>query len=272
MNPQYRAIQQSSIGDNSLPMTVQMPKAPGYNELAPYNKLAVNQGSKDAIQEQFGFDAPSEFSIEDGNGNAVMQAHEESHFLWRYICPSIRPWNITVKTIAGNKTIGTYDRAVRLPLIPLKCCGFQTVKHNDANGLQIGDTTEVCSVCVPKFHVNAANDDHIYTISQPTCLFGLFVHCFAEGFNCRQPFYLFKKDEQHHVKGNQVGRIVKVWSGCLQEMCSDADNFEIEFPVQESTEGKSRILGSTFLINQVKYESTHSRSSGHRGVHNSMYH
>jgi hypothetical protein len=264
MKRQYSAV------PGSIPMVAMMHSAPGYNELAPYDKLAVNQSSKDALQEHLGFEAASEFSIEDGNGNAVMQAREESHFVWRYMCPSIRPWKITVKTIVGNKIIGAYDRAVRLPLFPLKCCGFQTVKHSDANGQHIGDTTEAFSVCVPKFHVNNVNDEHIYTISQPTCLFGLFVHCFSEGFNCRQPLYIFKKDEKQYEKSKAVGSIVKVWSGCFKEICSDADNFEINFPVDESAEGKSRILGSTFLINQMKYENSHGHNSRQTRFRNGM--
>ena len=52
-----------------------------------------------------------------------------------------------------------------------------------------------------------------------------------------------------------MGRIVKVWGGLGQEILTDADSFEVEFPDDADSVMKANILGATFLINQLFFES-----------------
>ncbi|KAJ1464406.1 hypothetical protein T484DRAFT_1649648, partial [Baffinella frigidus] len=112
----------------------------------------------------------------------------------------------------------------------------------------------------PKFDVLDENGAVEYVISQPTCLDGNFVNCFAEGvFNLRMPFYVYEKGSEH-VAGQEVAKIVKVWSGLSKELCTDADNFELNFNNVQKPVSKARLLGSLFLLNQLYFEGKSSLS------------
>ena len=46
----------------------------------------------------------------------------------------------------------------------------------------------------------------------------------------------------------QVGKISKEWSGMLNEMFTDADNFGISFPMDLDVNMKAVVMGAAFLI------------------------
>lgn len=46
----------------------------------------------------------------------------------------------------------------------------------------------------------------------------------------------------------KVGRISKQWSGLLREAFTDADHFEISFPVDLDVKIKAALFGACFLI------------------------
>ncbi|CAJ0945045.1 unnamed protein product [Ranitomeya imitator] len=46
----------------------------------------------------------------------------------------------------------------------------------------------------------------------------------------------------------EVGRISKQWSGVVNEMCTDADNFGVQFPINLDVKIKAVMLGACFLI------------------------
>jgi hypothetical protein len=55
-------------------------------------------------------------------------------------------------------------------------------------------------------------------------------------------------------KGEEVGYIVKHWGGWVAEVFTDADNYEVRFPEGADPQSKSRMLGATFLVNQLFFE------------------
>lgn len=48
---------------------------------------------------------------------------------------------------------------------------------------------------------------------------------------------------------------LKVWSGLVNEVFTDADKFEIEFPEGTDAETRANLLGALFLINMIFFES-----------------
>jgi hypothetical protein len=52
-----------------------------------------------------------------------------------------------------------------------------------------------------------------------------------------------------------VGEITKVWGGFSKELLGDADTFKIIFPPNIDGPAKANLLGTTFLINQLFFES-----------------
>ncbi len=82
---------------------------------------------------------------------------------------------------------------------------------------------------------------------------GMCVDCMAEGLcNCKIPFYVYKPGKCE--KGEEVGKIVKVWGGLGREMLTDAAQFELSFPPGIDTQAKARLLGSTIFVNMLFFE------------------
>lgn len=65
--------------------------------------------------------------------------------------------------------------------------------------------------------------------------------------------------------GREVGKVVKIWSGLLNEVYSDADKFELRFPANADSHNKTRLLSALFLINQLFFENNYSTSAGNGG-------
>jgi hypothetical protein len=92
-------------------------------------------------------------------------------------------------------------------------------------------------------------------IHQPTCCGGMCVDMSAEGCcSCRVPFHIYPLG--HHEKGQEVGKITKVWGGFGKEILTVADSFELHFPDGVDQVTKARLLGATFMINQLFFENS----------------
>uniref|UniRef100_A0A7S1KPC8 Phospholipid scramblase n=1 Tax=Percolomonas cosmopolitus TaxID=63605 RepID=A0A7S1KPC8_9EUKA len=64
--------------------------------------------------------------------------------------------------------------------------------------------------------------------------------------------------------GNQVGHIKKKFSGIIQELFTDADNFEVQFDVNMPPNLKAAVLGLVFLLNCKYYTKPKSNNNNNR--------
>lgn len=53
-----------------------------------------------------------------------------------------------------------------------------------------------------------------------------------------------------------VGRISKKWTGLVQEMFTDTDNFGISFPMDLDVKMKAVMIGACFLIVSLSFTDT----------------
>jgi hypothetical protein len=145
---------------------------------------------------------------------------------------------------------------------PQKCCCFQKlITRSPGTETELGRIQEACYCCVPKYRVMDPQGTDQYHIQMPTCCAGMCVDLCAEGCcNMRIPFYIFPPGKKE--KGEEVGKIVKVWGGFAQEMFTDADTFELQFPPNSDLNTKLTLLGGVFLLNQMYFE----KSKGGAGV------
>ena len=60
--------------------------------------------------------------------------------------------------------------------------------------------------------------------------------------------------KKKQTAGKQVGEIVKLWPGLGNELFTNAHKFEVRFPKGSDGGTKARLLGATFLINQLFFE------------------
>jgi hypothetical protein len=70
--------------------------------------------------------------------------------------------------------------------------------------------------------------------------------------SCRIPFYIYIPGKQGD--NDEIGKIVKVWSGLGTELFTDADKFELLFPTDADPGNKATLLGMLFLLNTMFFE------------------
>ena len=220
--------------------------------------LYVKQTRKGWLMELcLGCDANTEFKIAtlQNQHENILYATEDTSCCIRMLCGSLRPFTITVSegNQKGGKVHSLHDRPCAWPLACCKCCCFQELIVKAANGAPIGKIVEDQWVCVPSFKVVDADEALQYNLHQPTCCCGMCVDLCAEGCcSCRIPFNIYEPGK--HAAGQEVGQVVKVWSGLATEVFTDADKFELRFPANADAQTKTRLLGATFLINQLFFE------------------
>jgi Scramblase len=268
----HSLVGDATVRDEIVPLQLQMqiPAIPRCGKLADIDSMRMDQ-KQQAIEEIVtNVEALSEFTLigtsEDQTKTTTFVAREASPFWGRFFFKQFHAWDMTLSTrdsqTKSETVVAKYHRPLRCIQYPGKLCCYQTVTHTDAWDERIGETVEVCYCCVPRFNVKDQNGNIEFILSRPTCWAGLCVDYCAEGFfRCKVPFYIFPKDAKSLTKGNEKAKIVKIWSGLWNEMCGDADNFEIEFPktpgqrVDNSAGAtNARLVGSAFLLNSMYFE------------------
>lgn len=241
---------------NPLTMTPVVASGMDRNILDSQPNLFVKQTRKGWLMELcLGCDANTEFKIAtmENQQQDILYATENTSCCIRMLCGSLREFKITVSEGKGGKLHSTHERPCACPMGNCKCCCFQELKVLDAAGIPIGGIIEDTWYCVPSFKVVNADQTTQYMMHQPTCCGGMCVDICAEGCcSCRIPFHFYIPGQQD--KGQEVGQVVKVWSGLGTELFTDADKFELRFPNGADAATKTRLLGATFLVNQLFFE------------------
>jgi hypothetical protein len=230
-----------------------------------YASLKVVQTRKGCFQEMLGCEANTEMVIStmDAPNDILFTAAEETPCWIRFCCPTIRNWDMHIypgdtrkASPSTSDRLVSFHRELRCMPCPGKCCCKQEVSIS-AGGKDIGDVREALWWCVPMYQTHSPHDNTNpeYNLHMPVCCGGMCVNCCAEGTKCRIPFYVFPPGAKPD-NGNKIGFITKVWSGFTNELFTDADTFEVKFPEDATSDQKARLLGATFLLNQLYFETT----------------
>ena len=117
---------------------------------------------------------------------------------------------------------------------------------NQSNNTRLGKIVEPWTCCDPTFDVFNGVGQQKYTIRAVCCQCGLLCNkCSEVKFDI---FSTFNSNE------GPVGSITKKFSGLLQEMFTDADNFEVIFPNDATPEDKLMLIGATLMIDFRHFE------------------
>ena len=88
------------------------------------------------------------------------------------------------------------------------------------------------------------------------------MHCGFKLENLLTPRWTF---EVLNPEGECLGAIRKHWSGLMQEMFTDADNFGVEFPKELPSSSKALLLAAVFLVDFMFFEDNDQNSQSRRG-------
>ena len=190
------------------------------------------------------------------NGDSIFYSLEESTFCCRFFCKNQRAFTQTVWKGTKDQresVIMTMKKEWTLPVAPCQCCCIPAISYFAADGSPMGSASVPCHFCLPSISVKDPSGNQEYAIQMPSCCGGLCVDVCAEGLcNCKIPFYIYPPGKG--AKGEEIGKIIKLWRGLGTEIFTDASSFQVEFPKGIDETAKARVLGSTFFINMLFFE------------------
>merc|ERR1712232_787559 len=165
-------------------------------------------------------------------------AKESSGFLVRLACGNKRPWTIRLgepphllvierpfKFLLQEVRVFSGPEHVFLGVVRRECRGYPFQRN---------------------FTVLDANGEPFLRITCPFLSFGW-------NFTLRD------------LDDRELGKISKKWTGAMQELFTDADNFGVGFPLDLPTDGKALVLGAVFLIDFCFFEDNEVQRNQRRG-------
>lgn len=171
-----------------------------------------------------GFETKNKYTIVDSSGNQLYWAAEESSFLSRCFLKKLRSFTIRILSSTGNNVL-KLNKPFRFY--------FHEINIMDSSGKQLGIIKRNFSLFSINFLIKDSSGREIYKINGP------FLHPWT---------FRILKDNQ------EVGKILKKWSGAGKELFTDADNFNIIFPANIDITQKGILLGALFLIDMIFFE------------------
>jgi hypothetical protein len=122
------------------------------------------------------------------------------------------------------------------------------IGYNKTTNQKIGRVVEPFKCCDPTFQIFNCAEQQKYNIIANCCQCGLFCKKCAE-----TKFDIFS-NFSNNEGSTPAGSITKKFSGLIQELFTDADNFEIFFPEDATPEDKLMIIGTTLMIDYRHFE------------------
>lgn len=128
------------------------------------------------------------------------------------------------------------------------CCSME-ISVEAPVGQTIGYVKQQRSCLQPIYAVQDSESQTVLTIHGPACI-------------CPGPCDVGDQDFLvYDANGYQeIGKIMKQWSGFVQEYFTDADNFGVNFPMDMDVRMKTVLLGAVFLIDFMFFENNEAAS------------
>ncbi|XP_066457672.1 phospholipid scramblase family member 5-like [Eleutherodactylus coqui] len=179
-----------------------------------------------------GTEKSNKYEIKDNFGQRLYFAREENIYLNKNLCGPLRPFTMHIANNAGREVI-----TVIRPLRCITCCFpcyLQELEVQAPPGTTVGFIVQKWDPLLPKFTVQNESKEDVLKIVGPYLTF----RCLG--------------DVNFEVKTLQeksmIGKISKYWSGFVNEVFTNADNFGIEFPADLDVKLKAALIGTCFLI------------------------
>ncbi|KAB1283649.1 Phospholipid scramblase family member 5 [Camelus dromedarius] len=179
-----------------------------------------------------GTETCNKYEIKNSLGQRIYFAVEESICFNRAFCSTLRSCTLKITDNSGREVI-TVNR-------PLRCnscwcpCYLQELEIQAPPGTIVGYVAQKWDPFLPKFTIQNANKEDILKIVGPCATCG----CFG--------------DVDFEVKTiNEkltIGKISKYWSGFVNDVFTNADNFGIHVPADLDVTVKASMIGACFLF------------------------
>ncbi|XP_045707639.1 phospholipid scramblase family member 5 isoform X2 [Phyllostomus hastatus] len=185
-----------------------------------------------------GTETSNKYEIKNSLGQRIYFAVEESICFNRTFCSTLRSCTLRITDNSGREVI-TVNR-------PLRCnscwcpCYLQELEIQAPPGTTVGYVAQKWDPFLPKFTIQNANKEDILKIVGPCATCG----CFGD-----VDFEVKTMDEKL-----TIGKISKYWSGFVNNVFTNADNFGIHVPADLDVTVKAAMIGACFLFDFMFFE------------------
>ena len=213
-----------------------------------------------------GYETPNRYQVYfknpgDPNYTMLFNCKEMSEYCERNYCSGdSRPFTMNVKHMSNKSLDNDYSSNVFAVINkPFKCTCYcfsrpEMIGHyQKLEGPIFGKIYQPYTYCDPVFHVKNNSGQILYSITTDCCKCGF---CCRGGCGMFEPitFHIFKGESCNSKMTNLAcGKIVKHSMG-IQSLLSDADNFEVFFPNDATSEDKLTLISSALMIDYMFFE------------------
>ena len=132
------------------------------------------------------------------------------------------------------------------------CCLARPEMTGRNTSTNFGKVYEPCTCCDPMFHVMDSKDLIKWKVTADCCQCGII--CRESCGKCSEVIFpIYSGDKTVFEPGKGEGYIKKLFSG-MKELISDADSFELSFPVNATPEEKLMLIATVLMIDYRYYE------------------
>ncbi|CAG0898295.1 unnamed protein product [Darwinula stevensoni] len=209
---------------------------PGLEYLTTIDQLLVHQ-KVEILEAITTFETANKYSIKNSMGQKIYSASEDTDCCTRNILGPYRCFELQVLDHQGREVIHL-SRPLNCDSCWFPCC-LQRLDVYSPPGTLIGVVKQEWSILSPKFTIQDAAGNAILLIEGPICTWSI---CGDVEFQILT------------LRGDNIGRISKQWSGLLKEGFTDADNFGVTFPMDLDVKMKATLLAATFLLDFMFFE------------------
>lgn len=123
----------------------------------------------------------------------------------------------------------------------------------------VGRVEDPWTFCDPMYYVYDNLGIRKWIVTGSCCQCGVMFRD-SLGQCSHSSFPIYPGDTKDFKENQMAGIIIKRFSGTLKEIMSDADNFEMIFPLSSTAEEKLMLIGTVLMIDYEYYETAGNRS------------
>ncbi|XP_073529153.1 phospholipid scramblase family member 5-like [Phyllobates terribilis] len=210
---------------------------PGLEHLSKIQHIIIHQ-EVELLGVFLGTEKSNKYEIKDNFGQRLYFAIEENIYLNKNLCGPLRPFSMHIANNTGREVI-----TVIRPLRCITCCFpcyLQELEVQAPPGTTVGFIVQKWDPLLPKFTVQNESKEDVLKVIGPYLTF----RCLGDVI-----FEVKTLDEK-----SIIGKISKYWSGFVNDVFTNADNFGIEFPADLDVKLKAALIGTCFLIDVMYFE------------------
>ncbi|XP_012885331.1 PREDICTED: phospholipid scramblase family member 5 [Dipodomys ordii] len=229
------ASREAPTPDGSLPATAPLP--PGLEYLSQLDLIIIHQ-QVEILGMILGTETSNKYEIKNSSGQRIYFAVEESLCFNRNVCSTLRSCSVRVSDNAGREVLTVHR--------PLRCsscccpCYLQELEIQAPPGTTVGYVAQKWDPFRPKFTIQNAHKEDVLKIIGPCTTCG----CFGD-----VDFEVKTMNEKL-----TIGKISKYWSGFVNDVFTNADNFGVHVPPDLDVTVKAAMIGACFLFDFMFFE------------------